>query len=96
MPKLKIGTRGSPLALYQARETRSRLMAAHGLGEDEVEIYVDGIRCASCVWVNERILLRTPGVLAARLNYATHRARIRWNPARVDLAAVLSRIRAAG
>ena len=30
---LKIGTRGSPLALAQARETRSRLMAAHGLPE---------------------------------------------------------------
>ena len=40
MPKLKIGTRGSPLALYQANETRSRLMAAHGLAEDEIEIVV--------------------------------------------------------
>lgn len=28
---LKIGTRGSPLALAQAHETRDRLMAAHGL-----------------------------------------------------------------
>ena len=40
MPKLKIGTRGSPLALYQAHETRSRLMAAHGLAEDDIEIVV--------------------------------------------------------
>lgn len=40
MPKLRIGTRGSPLALYQAHETRARLMAAHGLAEDEVEIVV--------------------------------------------------------
>jgi hydroxymethylbilane synthase len=40
MPKLRIGTRGSPLALYQANETRSRLMAAHGLSEEEVEIVV--------------------------------------------------------
>jgi hydroxymethylbilane synthase len=40
MPKLKIGTRGSPLALVQARETRARLMAAHGLAEDEIEIAV--------------------------------------------------------
>ena len=31
---LKIGTRGSPLALAQAYETRSRLMAAYGLPED--------------------------------------------------------------
>ena len=30
---LRIGTRGSPLALAQARETRGRLMAAHGLPE---------------------------------------------------------------
>lgn len=40
MPKLKIGTRGSPLALYQAHETRNRLMAAHGLAEDDIEIVV--------------------------------------------------------
>ena len=40
MPKLKIGTRGSPLALYQAHETRSRLMAAHGFAEDDIEIVV--------------------------------------------------------
>ncbi len=40
MPKLKIGTRGSPLALYQANETRERLMAAHGLSEADIEIVV--------------------------------------------------------
>ena len=37
---LKIGTRGSPLALAQAHETRSRLMAAHGLPEAAFEITV--------------------------------------------------------
>lgn len=37
---LKIGTRGSPLALAQAIETRSRLMTAHGLGEDACEIVI--------------------------------------------------------
>ncbi|MCB1379243.1 MAG: hydroxymethylbilane synthase [Alphaproteobacteria bacterium] len=40
MPKLKIGTRGSPLALAQAHETRSRLMAAHALTESDIEIVV--------------------------------------------------------
>ncbi len=37
---LKIGTRGSPLALAQAFETRRRLMAARGLAEDACEIVV--------------------------------------------------------
>ena len=36
----RIGTRGSPLALAQAYETRTRLMAAHGLPEDMFEIVV--------------------------------------------------------
>jgi len=37
---LKIGTRGSPLALAQAHETRDRLMLAHGLSADAFEIVV--------------------------------------------------------
>lgn len=36
----RIGTRGSPLALAQAYETRRRLMEAHGLPEDMFEIVV--------------------------------------------------------
>ena len=35
---LRIGTRGSPLALWQAREVRARLMAAHGMAEAAIEI----------------------------------------------------------
>jgi hydroxymethylbilane synthase len=37
---LKIGTRGSPLALAQAHETRARLMAAFGLPETAFQIVV--------------------------------------------------------
>lgn len=37
--KIRIGTRGSPLALAQAAETRGRLIAAHkGLGESDIVI----------------------------------------------------------
>ncbi|CDX25696.1 hydroxymethylbilane synthase [Mesorhizobium sp. ORS 3324] len=37
---LKIGTRGSPLALAQAHETRARLMKAHGLPEQAFDVVV--------------------------------------------------------
>jgi len=40
MTTLRIGTRGSPLALAQATETRTRLMAAHRLPEDAFAIEV--------------------------------------------------------
>jgi hydroxymethylbilane synthase len=38
MSKIRIGTRGSPLALAQAHETRQRLMVANGLEQDDFEI----------------------------------------------------------
>jgi hydroxymethylbilane synthase len=38
MSIIRIGTRGSPLALAQAHETRQRLMDAHGMGFDQFEI----------------------------------------------------------
>ncbi|HET9552400.1 MAG TPA: heavy metal translocating P-type ATPase, partial [Anaeromyxobacteraceae bacterium] len=71
-------------------------VAAAPDGAAEVDVAIEGIRCASCVWLNERVLSRTPGVLAARVNYATHRARVRFDPATVGLAAVLGRIQAVG
>ncbi len=41
-PRLRLGTRGSPLALAQAHEVRARLASAHGelAGADAVEIVV--------------------------------------------------------
>jgi hydroxymethylbilane synthase len=40
MTPIRIGTRGSPLALAQAHETRARLMQAHNMEEDQFEIVV--------------------------------------------------------
>ncbi len=37
-PRIRLGTRNSPLAMAQAYETRARLCAAHGWSEDEVEL----------------------------------------------------------
>jgi hydroxymethylbilane synthase len=37
---VKIGTRGSPLALAQAHEVRDRLVAAHGMAADAIEVVV--------------------------------------------------------
>ena len=37
---LRIGTRGSPLALVQARAVRARLAAAHGIAAERIELEV--------------------------------------------------------
>jgi P-type Cu2+ transporter len=68
-------------------------------GEDgtcTVRLMVDGLRCASCVWVTETLLLRTEGVREARVSYATGRATLRWDPERTDLPHLASTIAALG
>ena len=77
----RIGTRGSPLALAQAHETRARLMAAHGLPEDMFEIVVlstkgDRITDRSLALIGtengKRVRVNSihPGVIATRMTDA--------------------------
>lgn len=65
-------------------------------GFREARLAVGGLHCASCVWVTERVLQRTPGVAAAMVSYATGRATVRWNPEQVDLGSIVRRIAALG
>ncbi|MGE5190098.1 MAG: heavy metal translocating P-type ATPase [Gemmatimonadota bacterium] len=57
-------------------------------GALEADMAVSGIRCASCVWLIERYLGKKAGILSARVNYATHRATVRWDPAAADAARI--------
>ncbi len=65
-------------------------------GGAELTFLIEGIRCATCVWLNEKILGRLPGVLEARLNYASHRARVRFDPGLADPAAIFDAVGALG
>jgi cation transport ATPase len=59
-------------------------------------IGIDGLRCASCVWVNERLLERQPGVVTASVSYATGRATVEWDPDVTDLPTLCGTIAALG
>jgi copper chaperone CopZ len=65
-------------------------------GSLSARLMVDGLRCASCVWVTEQVLEGTDGVRAAVVSYASGRATLRWDPARTDLPALARRIAALG
>lgn len=61
-------------------------------GQCEARLMVEGLRCASCVWVVEHVIERTPGVTHAHVSYATGRATLRWDPTLIALPALASRI----
>lgn len=62
----------------------------------ETTLMVDGLRCASCVWVTESVLRRVPGVEDATVSYGTGRARLRWAAAETDLPALAGLIQKLG
>ncbi len=61
-------------------------------GTCETRLHIDGLRCASCVWVTENVLAATGGVVDAHVSYATGRATVRWDPHAIDLDGVANRI----
>ncbi len=65
-------------------------------GTCEVRLAIDGLRCASCVWVTEHVLERTPGVVDATVSYATGRASLRWDPEAVALDELARRVASLG
>ncbi|MDH5648460.1 MAG: heavy metal translocating P-type ATPase [Gammaproteobacteria bacterium] len=55
----------------------------------EASLILEGIVCAACAWLNERHLNQLPGVIEANVNYATHRAHIKWDNRLIKLSDIL-------
>jgi Cu2+-exporting ATPase len=58
----------------------------------EASLLLEGVTCAACTWLIERRLARVPGVVRGAVNYATGRARVRWDERRVQLSDILQAV----
>ncbi|HEY1461246.1 MAG TPA: heavy metal translocating P-type ATPase [Casimicrobiaceae bacterium] len=72
------------------------LIEEHARGERSVSLLLEGIHCAACTWLIESYLGRQPGVREVNVNFATRRARVRWDGGRVSLDALLRAIGSVG
>ncbi|HEX6559641.1 MAG TPA: heavy metal translocating P-type ATPase, partial [Longimicrobiales bacterium] len=61
-----------------------------------VTIPVSGMTCAACQARVQRVLEKTPGVMDASVNLMTASARVAFDPAAVNVDALVERIRATG
>lgn len=84
------------LAMFDHAEFQKSFVKALGEHEREASLLLEGITCAACIWLNEQHLGRLPGVLAVDINYATRRARVRWDESRVRLSDILAAVAAIG
>lgn len=57
-------------------------------GTHDVVLALEGVHCAACVWLVERLPRILPGVVDARLDRVSGRASLRYDPAVVTLSAI--------
>ncbi|MEM9692370.1 MAG: heavy metal translocating P-type ATPase, partial [Myxococcota bacterium] len=59
-----------------------------GPEEASIDFYLEGVHCAACLWLVERLPSLTAGVTEARLDFARSVATVRWDPRQVALSQV--------
>jgi Cu2+-exporting ATPase len=57
-------------------------------GTAAVEFFLEGVHCAACVWLVERLPRVLPGVLEARLDLRRALVMVTWDPSRVELSKI--------
>jgi len=65
-------------------------------GYKQVDLIIEGIHCAACVWLNEKILFDTDGIIEANINFTNYKARIVWDDSKIKLSEIILKIRSIG
>jgi Cu2+-exporting ATPase len=78
-------------AVFQPRDYtwlgRLQREAEQAAGTPELTIGVQGISCAGCVWLIEKVFLQQPGALHIETDAQGGRVRLRWTPGAFDAPA---------
>ena len=62
----------------------------------EINLIIEGIHCSACVWLNEKVLHKTDGVIETSINYSNNKAKVVWDPDVVKLSHIIETIRSIG
>lgn len=60
------------------------------------ELYVEGVHCAACVWLIERLPRVADGVIEARLDFRRALVQVTWDPQRIQLSQAAAALHALG
>ena len=62
----------------------------------EINLIIEGIHCSACVWLNEKVLHQTEGIVEASINYTNNKAKIVWDVDTIKLSQIIQKIRSIG
>lgn len=91
-----VGYQNEDLRVYDDPEVQRGFVHTDPTGACDAALMLEGVRCTACVWLNESVLGRLPGVLGIGVNATTHRAQLRWDPQKTKLSEILAAVRRIG
>jgi Cu2+-exporting ATPase len=65
-------------------------------GLSQAELYLEGVHCAACVWLVEKLPSVAEGVVSARLDLRRRVAEITWSPEAISLSRIARRLNGLG
>ena len=65
-------------------------------GFSSVDLIIEGIHCAACIWLNEKVLNTTDGIVDASINFTNNKAKIVWDEDTIKLSEIINKIRSIG
>ncbi len=65
-------------------------------GDKQIHLIIEGIHCAACVWLNEKVLHKQEGIIEATINYSNNKAKVVWDPSTIKLSQIIEIIRSIG
>ena len=74
---------------YDRPELVERLTRPEANGARSITVLLEGLRCSACSWLADKALHLQGGVLDVSVNPATARARLVWDPSKVQLGDLL-------
>ncbi|MDM5262917.1 heavy metal translocating P-type ATPase [Sulfurovum sp. XTW-4] len=75
---------------------KNKYITLHEDGLYEINLIIEGIHCSACVWLNEKVLHKTDGVIETSINYTNNKAKIIWDPEVIQLSKIIETIRSIG
>lgn len=75
---------------------RNKYVKTNKDGLNEISLIIEGIHCSACVWLNEKVLHKTDGIIEASINYTNNKAKVVWDNDKVKLSHIIGVIRSIG
>ena len=81
---------------FDMESFKQRYIKTTADGFSSIDLVIEGIHCAACIWLNEKVLANTEGIVDATINFTNNKAKIVWDEETIALSKVIDTIRSIG